>query len=957
MRIHRPHRPGASRALAVAVVLAAALAGAAPAAARTAGASVQQDARPAASGLLPVSLPGLAARSYTVTLITGDQIALTAAGGGRYAVSARPAAGPSTSISVAARGGPAGTSALTATPAAAQALVSSGALDRNMFDVRFLAAHGDTGAAARLPVTVQFAGQQTAATLASKAAALPGAAVAATHPAAGTVDLTVTAAKAGAFWAALTGQRSGPGQFALGRPGARLAGGAVRAWLTGDEAAAAPPQPADDPVYRVNELITRRPGGEGCGIGTTLCVFAPTLTLTEVTGPGGGDVFSPDSVSCINASPCSTYLASYLVPAGIYSADGFAFFYRGQLQQWVDLLSPQVTVAGDTSFTVNTNAARQVTMSTPRPTQTFDGGVLGDFRGAADGSWTSNTLINTGIPGHLWAMPTAPVNTGTFHLVEQLILGKPLLTMTVTAPRQLRLAALYFTFSEAATDGSEGAVRFAGQRTLQLVDAGYGRPQDFAKINARGKLAFMRIDLGAGGCTPGSGGVVLDSQLTDALKAGAAGVLVDAADPAGTPHGWCALPVRPQYQGEQTPPIRIPMAMVPAAQGRTLASLAKRGPVRVKIGSYLGNSPYVYLPQIYREGNVPASLHTSLTLGQLSAVTDRFSTSKAGPLDECPLAFRPNEFVVEGICYGDIAAPARFTEYSGPRSPDTVYLREDLIAPTGQLFYNVVTQPGGTEDWGALPSAPGAPVLSSGVLQGQPGKWDNSANEMSACVLCRQGSTFYPVTDLTSGADPRLSRGLFGYAPGSIHLFRGSHQITPFTVLGGIAAYHLPAGRARYRLVTDGADMPTTWTFTSARPTVNTAPAGAGCVGTFLGSPGLCAADPLILLRYDAHTSLRNELPAPGRHRLDVTAYSEDQALPAITSLSVSVSTDGGTSWHALRLTRLGNGRYTALYSLPALASTSGSLSIRAQAKDAAGDTVSQTLLKAVRLIAPAASH
>ncbi len=957
MSTSRLHRRATPRLFGLAVALAAL---AATALNPTANAGAR-GTTPPAKGIQPIVLPGMHAPSYTVTLVTGDQVRLAGVGSGRYNVTADPQAGARAAINISARGGPHGTSSATAIPATAQALITSGALDRSLFDVPYLATHGDSGPAAHIPVTIQYARPQTTATLAGKAAALPGATVAATHPATGTIDLTVAAANATAFWAALTGEPATADVYSPGPARPKLAGGAIRAWPTGHRTAAPRPRASAQALYQVTETVKRGTGG--CeNSGYTLFLLTPTLSLTAVTGSGAGNVYAPDSVSCADNNPGTTDRITYQVPAGVYSADGFATFYIDQQQQFVDLLSPQITVAGDTGFTLDVDTAQRITISTPRPSQAFNGGVFGDYRGTPDGAWESNTTAVLGIPPYLWVTPTAPVTIGTFHLVSELILGQPLLTMTVTAPDHLNLNALYWTYEEYPTAGSNGAVRFPGRQTLQLVDAGYGRPQDFAGIDARGKLALIRIapagpwGVSGGSCSPpGSLGSLEDWQLANAIQAGAAGVLVDSSDPAQDPNGWCTLPVYPSSQAEQIAPPNIPFASIPVDEANTLIGLLAHHTVKIDIASYRGNSPYVYTPQLYREGQVPASLHTTLTGSQLASLTDNYHSSEPAAVTECWSAWRPDEFFVIGMCYGDFAAPGGFQEYRGPLAPDTVQLRLDIFPfPQGQQIFDVVNQTGGTEDWAAVPATPGATTISTDVLQAQPGKWSNQVQNLSFCAFCRQGDTFYPIMDLISGADPRLGQGLFGFDVESIHLYQGGNEIPPTPILGGIASYQMPAGQARYHLVTQFNSTSTTWDFTSSRPSIDRTPAGTGCVGTFFGSADPCAPEPLILLRYNAHTDLTDTLTAPGAQRLDVTAYGQAPDAPPVTSLSLSISTDGGATWRQLHVTDLGGGNFTAEYSLPALSQTSGTLSIKARAQDAAGNDISQTILDAVKLAAPA---
>ena len=68
-----------------------------------------------------------------------------------------------------------------------------------------------------------------------------------------------------------------------------------------------------------------------------------------------------------------------------------------------------------------------------------------------------------------------------------------------------------------------------------------------------------------------------------------------------------------------------------------------------------------------------------------------------------------------------------------------------------------------------------------------------------------------------------------------------------------------------------------------------------------------------------------------------------------ITSVTVEVSYDSGTSWTPATVTRSGD-HFTATYTTPDPASTDGYVSVRTTATDAAGDTVTQTLIRAYAL-------
>jgi hypothetical protein len=163
-----------------------------------------------------------------------------------------------------------------------------------------------------------------------------------------------------------------------------------------------------------------------------------------------------------------------------------------------------------------------------------------------------------------------------------------------------------------------------------------------------------------------------------------------------------------------------------------------------------------------------------------------------------------------------------------------------------------------------------------------------------------------------------------------------------------------------YQLTAYGttATTDTTWDFTSGAPAGNDyAPAGYTCVGTLrAGSTAPYNVPPLVFLGYNATTGLDNTLTAPGQHLLQVSGYHQDPSAPPVTTLNAWLSTDGGSTWQQARPAGGRGGTWTVPYMLPQLSQTDGDLSIKAQATDAAGNEVTQTILNAVKLAAPAST-
>jgi hypothetical protein len=893
------------------------------------------------TGARPLSLPGLHDAAYHVTLLTGDQVTLTSAGEGRYSVVATPNPGTTPAIAVTARSGSQGNVArVSATPVAASALVAAGMLDPNLFDLTWLATHGDNGSAGVIPVTVQFSGKLSASALTGKAAALGGATVVATHPEAGTVDVKVSAAHAAPFWAALSGHSANGASAAP-----RLTGGAVHAWPTGDRSAVAHPS-AGQVLNRVTETITGTRGSVfGCnGYLAVLCV-EPGLALYGVDGEGIDTVYAASGMACVD-DPCTTYQVTYSVPSGVYFASGFAFFLADSQDQWVDLVDPEVTVAGDTTFGLDVDTATKISIDTPRPSQAFNA-ELNDERTSVDGTATYDGI--QALTPNYWAVPSAPVSAGTFHLSSAWVLGQPEVTMTVTAPQRLALDPSYFVYRTAATYGNRGAVRFTGRKKAELVNVGAGRPEDFAGVDARGKFVLMHEDDQVW-CQDGSLAVVLDSQLNDAIQAGAVGVLFDPMSP-GYDRGYCSS-VIPEWYG-QSDPIDMPFATISVDQGDALLKLLAKGPVTIDVSGYDGNSPYLYTPNLYQEGRVPASLHTTLTGAQLATVTDAYHSGGPSSADEGWSTWRSNEYFGIGSVYEGIAAPGTITEYR-TAAPDVVTQRWLLGDQVNQLRWDMVTQPGSktTQNWGAAPETPGSSTLSSDILRNQPGKYDGYPNMLAYCSFCRQGNTLYPVMFLSAGADPVLEDGAYGFSADSIHLYHGGQEVPQTPFAGGLVSYQLPAGAARYQLVAHDNTTTTTWDFTSSAPATDRTPIGTACLGTVLGSSDPCAPDPFVFLRYDPGTNLSNAVTGGGDHELRVTAYHQAPSPIAIRGLSVWTSTDGGKNWIKATVVGGHDGAFTVKYRTPSAPAANAKLSIKAQATDADGNDVTQTVIDAVALAA-----
>jgi hypothetical protein len=132
----------------------------------------------------------------------------------------------------------------------------------------------------------------------------------------------------------------------------------------------------------------------------------------------------------------------------------------------------------------------------------------------------------------------------------------------------------------------------------------------------------------------------------------------------------------------------------------------------------------------------------------------------------------------------------------------------------------------------------------------------------------------------------------------------------------------------------------TVWTWHSARPRSQPLPPGWTCL---FPSPSGCAVEPLLTLRYAVRgLSLAGAAPAGAQHvRINVGHLQLARPF-RITRATVSVSFDGGKTWHPARISG-GNGSYTAAFTAPAGAR----VTMRTSAADAGGGTITETITNA----------
>lgn len=369
--------------------------------------------------------------------------------------------------------------------------------------------------------------------------------------------------------------------------------------------------------------------------------------------------------------------------------------------------------------------------------------------------------------------------------------------------------------------------------------------------------------------------------------------------------------------------------------------------------------PYVYQLKLYQDGRVPDSLHYRFEDDELAVVDNYLHADQPDtPMRLTWFRWRPSEFAVTGINL-PTTGPVTVREYAGPLSASDTHDRRLTAQPPVGFFpenaIDVFDQPARhVVRWNTRPFAVGAialpatPFLSELTLP----------FPLWVCVACRQGDNFYPFLHQTS-TEPRHTLGRFGtpfdefFGLAEVRLYRDGEEITPAPpFIGAFNTYELGAEAAQYRLTLEAPDVVAAWDFSSSTVTEEATPPGLQCPETaFADSTTPCQPQPLIFLRYDAGLDLLNTAPAPGAHRLQVTAYRQAAGGPPLAGLRLWFSTDGGNAWTPVPdLRESHDGTFTGTVYVPPVDRTSGTVSLRAEAWDVDGNRVEQTILDAYGL-------
>lgn len=569
-----------------------------------------------------------------------------------------------------------------------------------------------------------------------------------------------------------------------------------------------------------------------------------------------------------------------------------------QVRDYVYGAASGIHLDADQTLTFDGRQADLVTVETPKPSQTqrvtMGLTLLKDDR-------SLNYGLQDGLAGYtrMYAIPSQLKNENLAHRLNW-SLAAPELTAQIVSPGAFPITPEYVT-------GWIGSARLDGTQVLPVVNAGIGRPQDYAGKAAKGKLALVRR----------SDDLTTGAQINNAAAAGASAIIIyhDA------PVSWGAT-------SYAKTPTAIPALTLGGEQGARLADLATRDTTMIQLKGTAA-SPYTYEVLKHQQG-ILSDQSYQVGAGELATVEASFYASTPdtqGGYGRFIVGPQQNFLV---MTFARMTMPRSVTEYVTAGLPTL-----ELVSPSPV--------------WEAMPA-----FQQTGLTVLEPGQrvtrsWNKAvvrsaitANHPDGALRNRNVGIVLPI-------------GLLDEATGQLYAYRHGTDKELTTVyrddqlLGSVAsaqaAFPMTPERARYRVVTDvqrnqpgwttSTKVNTAWTFHSA----------------YDGDGDETARLPLISIDYDLDVDLNNSAPADAMVGLKLGfRYPRGMDGLRIADTKLWLSSDDGATWQQVAVTPNGATGATGAVKNPALRGNSGFVTLKVQATDADGNSVEQTVTRAYQL-------
>lgn len=641
---------------------------------------------------------------------------------------------------------------------------------------------------------------------------------------------------------------------------------------------------------------------------TTLALskLAPTHQVTFRGVDFEGQSLAVTSVSMRGADP--RYDATTFVKIGetttVEVGEG-DYFLRAQLAPTVEgeratavIVDPDLEVTGDMEIVLDARDTTRVRIETPEPAA-MRGNVGFVAHREFEGRNISHSTMQ--IATHsIWVTPTEEAKDGVFEFTSRWQLGAPVLVGTM-AGGDLEVRPAYERFSPV----------LESNRPLELVFAGEGKPEDYAGLDAAGKVAVV---------TPSRKAA---QDVDAAVAAGAVALMI--APPEG--EAWWT-----KYTGRGAR-LDLPVVVLSQVEGGQVRELLEGSrPVRM---SFTGTPdvPYTYDVVQVSQGRVPEDVVHVVNEENSATITARYHEMGGDEwAKEQRFAWRPWQDTTIVEQQQELHTPTERVEVVSAGGSGTLWRQHvlhlfpwDSMSPLKDgAFHQIRTYEPGEQvsyDWYRSVARP---AVSAGHAPARVGD-----------LLSLR------IPEMASGVGELSQRARPGEA--TMTLSENGETIAEGDQAWG--DYPVGSAEAEYRLdltVTREADAEweystrtdTTWTFGSAPPAED--------------HPEVL---PLLRVDYDVPVGTDNQARGDTTQTLGFTVAHPDgmDAPSRIDRAQAWASFDDGQRWRRVPLRAVAGGSpgevsYTTRLAHP---EAGGHVSLRFEAVDADGNTVEQEVIRA----------
>ncbi len=550
---------------------------------------------------------------------------------------------------------------------------------------------------------------------------------------------------------------------------------------------------------------------------------------------------------------------------------------------------PEIVLDRDRALNLDARKAVEATAQVPRRTEDR---VLAMnwYRAAGEGSAVDSQYLLPPYVDSMFVLPTKRVKTGDFEYETRWRKAYPLLTLTHRgAPVSVMPQA--------------GSPFYAGKGGLTAVYAGTGAPEEYAGLRAAGRAVLVtRSD------------AVPAAQRAAAAAAAGAVLLIVVNDGPGKLLEW--------YGGDDGSDSPVPVVTVTAREGAPLVAAA-RGTARLGVEG-VPNSPYVYDLVDPHPGRIPADLRYRPRASDLATIDSRFGGDRTRPSGEYRWNFRP--YRPHAVGY---------------------WLKVDM--PGTRVDY-VSAQPGTSWAESAVTGPELSWVSSADIHAYRPGS-RQTVRWFQPVVRPRNGGGFWSSTrhetyiefNVQPWADGDGEHAGYQTTGDSLR-FEVSANGQSLKVVEGWASTYLeevPAETVTYTLDLRASRDPAVYAHSTRTHTT------WQVVSPPVANPDDLDLMALLQLDYDVDTDLAGAARG-GRQevRLRASHLAGARGAGAIRGATFEVSYDDGATWRSVPLDRTAAGGWTARFSAP----RSGAVSTRTTAWDAAGNRITQEVIRAYGL-------